>query len=295
MEKLSNGVYYATSWVIDNPKAIVVISHGMAEHAERYDDFARFLNNNNYSVYAIHHIGHGDAIKDIKGHFEKGDFDKCVDNLRSLITDIRKEIKAPLYLLGHSMGSFMAQSFIQKYPYDIDGVILSGSAKTGALHKMGSFVAHLLFAFTNQKAQNNFLDKVAFGSYNKRFEPQRTKFDWLSRDNAIVDKYIEDDLCGYVCTTGFYKAFFKGMTSLNKNVDEIRKDLPIYIFSGEEDPVGNYGEDVINLCHNYLNHGIYDVEIKLYEGGRHEMLNETNKDEVYNDVLIWLDKHVENK
>lgn len=285
--------YHAVAWNISNPKAIVVISHGMAEHAERYDDFALFLNDNNYCVHAIHHLGHGKAIQGDKGHFEKDGFDNCVENIRKLILDLKEEYKLPIFLFGHSMGSFMSQAFIKKYSLDIDGVILCGSAKVGMLHYSGNLLTQVIFAFANNHKPNNFLNNLSFGSYNKKFKPNRTAFDWLSRDEKEVDKYIEDDLCGFVCTTGFFKSFFKGLSKLNKNIDDINKELPIYIIAGHDDPVGGCGNDVTKLCHNYLLHDIQDVEIKLYDEARHEILNETNKEEVKVDILNWLDKRVD--
>lgn len=293
MINYSKSNYHAVAWDVSNPKAIVVIAHGMAEHAERYDDFAKYLNSQEISVHAIHHLGHGEAIEEIKGHFEKDGFDNCVDNIRNLILDLRKEHKLPIYLFGHSMGSFMSQAFIKKYSSDIEGVILCGSSKVGLLHYSGNILTKVLFCLADNKKQNPFLNNLSFGSYNNNFKPARTDFDWLSRDEKQVDKYVEDDLCGFICTTGFYKSFFSGLSKLNKNIDDINKDLPIYIIAGDKDPVGNNGKDVIKLCHNYLLHEIKDVEIKLYEGARHEILNETNKEEVYNDVKDWLIKHIE--
>ena len=292
MEKYRQGNYFANRWLVKDPKAIVVIAHGMAEHPDRYDRLATFLNEKDFNVFAINHIGHGDAINNDKGHFDKNGFNDCVEHIRELILDIRKEYKLPIYLFGHSMGSFMSQAFIKKYSSDIEGVILSGSCKIGLLHQMGNIVAHLLFVFGDQRKPNQFLNNLSFGSYNNKFKPNRTAFDWLSRDNEEVDKYVNDDLCGYVCTTGFFKSFLKGMSGLNRNIDNIRKDLPILLIAGEDDPVGNFGEGVVELCHTYLRHHIKDVDIKLYEGARHELTNETNRDEVHQDLLTWLDNHV---
>jgi len=279
------------SWEVKNPKAVIVISHGMAEHAERYDYFAKKLNDQEYSVYAINQIGHGDAIVDgLKGHWEKGDFYHCVDNLKVLVDHVKKEFKGPVFLFGHSMGSFISQEYIKRYGNTLNGCILSGSAKTGLLHKMGNLLAGL--STKPLKEPNKFLDSLSFGSYNGKIENPRTKFDWLSRDEKQVDKYVADDLCGYCCTTGFFKNFMKGLANLNKNVKDVPVNLPIYLMAGHDDPVGTYGKDVLALEKMYKDYKIKDVSCKLYDGGRHEMLNEINKDEVIADVVAWFKKHI---
>ena len=277
-------------WKIDNPKKVVVISHGMAEHAKRYDYFATKLNEAGFAVYAIDQIGHGGAIKDNRGHWEPGDFNRCVENLYTLVGKAKEEYPdRPVILFGHSMGSFLSQQFIKVHGDAIEKVILSGSAKTGSLHKMGKFISSF-FSGGDQKKENKFLNNLSFGSYNKDFAPNRTDFDWLSRDNEQVDKYVADPLCGYCCTTGFFREFLKGLAQLNENLEFIPKELPIYIMSGSKDPVGAAGRDVKSLYEMYKDLGIKDVEMKLYEDGRHEMLNETNKDEVIADIVNYLNK-----
>ena len=288
MKKFKLDNISGVNWLLPEKKMIVVISHGMAEHVERYDYFAKKLNEAGIEAWGINQIGHGDAIvDDLKGHWEKDGFSNCVENLGTLIKHIKEENKdIPVVLFGHSMGSFISQEFIKRHSDLIDGVILSGSAKTGLLHKMGALLSGM--SLKDKKAPNQFLNNLSFGSYNKAFKPNRTEFDWLSRDNEQVDKYVADPLCGYVCTTGFFKEFMKGLKNLNKGVENIRKDLPIYIMSGAMDPVGNNGKDVVKLEEMYKNLNIENVSMKLYEDGRHEMLNEINKDEVIKDILAWL-------
>lgn len=292
MDKFKKESISGIQWLIDSPKYVFIISHGMAEHASRYDDFATYLNQHGCSVFAIDHIGHGESIeKEQLGHWPKNGFNICVENLHTLIQhakDIYPE--TPIILFGHSMGSFVSQEYIKKYSESIDGVILSGSTKAGLLHKSGNMLAKVLFACGNTHKQNKFLNKLSFGSFNKAFKPNRTGFDWLSSDNEQVDKYISDPLCGFVCTTGFFKGFFKGLSTLNKSIDAINKNLPIYIMSGSKDPVGAFGKGVIKLYNMYVKNHITTVDIKLYENGRHEMLNETNKLEVYMDIMSWIRK-----
>jgi len=290
MEKFKFKGISGCKWPLESKKAIVVISHGMAEHIERYDYFAKALNKNNIEVWGINQIGHGDAIENnLKGHWEKGGFEQCVENLATLIKEVKVK-KVPMFLFGHSMGSFISQEFIKKHNDLIDGVVLSGSAKTGLLHKVGNLMAKLQGGDLTKP--NNFMNGMSFGSYNNCFKPNRTEFDWLSRDEKQVDKYVEDPLCGYVCTTGFFKAFMHGLAHLNDNVKDIRKDLPIYIMAGANDPVGNNGKDVIALNNMYKDLGIKDVEMILYKDGRHEMLNEINKDEVISNIVNWFNKHI---
>ena len=292
MEQTNYENIYVTNWLVDNPRAIVVISHGMAEHVERYDDFARFLNANDISVYGIHQIGHGRAIKDIKGHFEKGDFFHCADNLMTLIEQVKKDNPGKkIFLFGHSMGSFISQYYISTY-HNIDGVILCGSNGPSFKDKLNNFGAHFLFLFANNKKPGNLLNKMAFGSFNNAFKPNRTESDWLSRDENEVDKYIEDELCGFTCSVGFFKELLTGLSSLKKLQNKIPVDLPIFIISGDKDPVGGNGKGVTLLYNQYKDKAIKDLNMKLYEGGRHELLNETCKEEVKQDVLDWLNKHI---
>lgn len=290
MKEFKHNNISGIEWKIDNPKKVVIISHGMAEHAKRYDYFAKKLNEASIVVYAIDQIGHGNAIKDNKGHWEKGDFDRCADHLYELVQKANKEYpNVPVILFGHSMGSFITQLFIKKYGKSLEKVIISGSAKTGALHKMGKIMANL-FVLGNQKKENRFMNNMSFGSYNKAFKSNRTNFEWLSRDNVQVDKYVADPLCGYCCTTGFFREFMRGLAKLNKGVKNVPLDLPILIMSGAQDPVGANGKSVKKLYEMYRNLGIKDVTMNLYENGRHEMLNEINKDDVIKDIVNWINK-----
>lgn len=282
-------------WRITKPRGIVVISHGMAEHIERYDEFSNFLNTKGFSAYGINHIGHGAAITkpEEKGHFPKGGFMKCVDNLDKLVEMAKKENPGlPVFLLGHSMGSFMAQTYAGKYGNNVKGVILSGTNAPCALFAMGNTVAHIAYCCGDMHKGGKLLDNMSFGSYGKQFAPNRTKFDWLSRDNAHVDAYVNDPLCGYLCTKGFYKEFLSGNAKLGSWLKKVPVELPIYLFSGDKDPVGQNGEGVKTLYEMYKAHGVVDVEMKLYPDGRHESLNEINRAEVMKDVVVWLEKHI---
>ncbi len=283
-----------------NVKGIVQIAHGMAEHAERYDRFAKYLNKNGYIVYANDHRGHGKtagAIDNLGYLADENGFEWLVKDIQTLSSLIKEENPSlPLFLLGHSMGSFVAQRYIMLSGKEIDGVILSGSnGKQGLMLKFGSIIAKREIKKHGRKTQSQKLDKLVFGGFSKTFEPSRTGFDWLSRDEKEVDKYTNDPYCGTVFTAGFFHDFLIGLMEIEdkNNIALVPKDLPIYIFSGAQDPVGKFGNGVINLYNRYKNHGVKDIKYKLYKDGRHEMLNEINRDEVMDDVVAWLDLFVD--
>lgn len=277
-------------WPVKNPKANLVISHGMAEHASRYQYVAEAFNKAGFSVYAIHHIGHGKSVVKTKGHWNKGDFNNCVDNLNKLILLAHNENQdVKTFLLGHSMGSFIAQDYIKKYGKNIDGLLLSGSSAANPKFFFGKLVALFIGFFSKEEKPNTIIDKLSFGNFNNKFKPKRTNFDWLSRDNKQVDQYISDPFCGFVCTTSFFREFYTNLNKLGTKLFTIPYDLPIYIFAGDADPVGSFGKGPQRLYNQYKNKcNVLDLSLKLYQDGRHEMLNEINKEEVMDDIISWL-------
>jgi len=293
---------HVNKWLCDeNIKVmgVVQISHGMAETSSRYERFAKKLTDNGYIVYANDHRGHGKTAKVIEnvGYLaEKDGFKYLVEDVHKLTEIIKKEYpNLPLFLFGHSMGSFVAQRYIMLYGSELDGVILSGSnGKQGVILDIGILLAKNEVRKNGRRAKSEKLNKLSFGSYNNSFKPNRTDFDWLSRDNDEVDKYIKDPFCGSVFTCGFFYDFLLGLKEIQskENIGKVPKDLPILIFSGDKDPVGKNGKGVIKLYRTYKKFNIKEVTYKLYKEGRHEMLNETNKDEVMRDVIQWLNKHV---
>lgn len=286
----------------DSVKGIVQIAHGMAETGARYERFANKLTANGYIVYINDHRGHGKTAKTVEniGYLaETEGFKWLVEDLHKLSEIIQKENpNLPLFLFGHSMGSFVTQKYIMLYGQELKGAILSGSnGKQGIILNLARGVAGFEVRKRGRRAKSEKLNKMSFGSYNKAFKPNRTEFDWLSKDNAEVDKYIDDPFCGSVFTGGFFYDFLTGLKEIeNKsNIRSVSKELPIYIFSGEKDPVGKNGKGVIRLFKTYKEIGIEDVSYKLYKDGRHEMLNETNREEVMKDVIEWLDAHTTQK
>lgn len=288
--------YFYLAWEKENNNKAVVIAHGMAEHPARYEDFALYLNNHGFNVYAIFHEGHGEVHKDTLGNFEKTGFLDCVFNINDLIIKTKEKYNKVI-LLGHSMGSFMSQEYLSRFSNNIDACVLSGSSSPNLLIKSGALIANILYLFPGKTKQSNFMNNLSFGSYNKQFKPNRTTFDWLSRDEQQVDKYVADPYCGYVCTRGFYKSFISSFAKLHKKrkLKAIRKDLPILIVGGSKDPVSGNGEGLRTLLVKYKTHNISDVTLKLYEDARHEILNEINKEEVYNDIREWMDSRLNEK
>lgn len=281
------------------PKAVIQIAHGMAEHILRYNDFANFLTDNGFIVYGNNHRGHGPTA-DIKGFFaENNGFEKVVDDMK-LITKYIEHAhpNVPIFILGHSMGSFLTRRYIQKHQNSVAGVILSGTGgKQGLLGKIGLLIAKWSKSRHGATTPSPMMDKLAFGNFNKKFKPARTSFDFLSRDNKVVDKYIADYYCGFICTNGFFVDLISGIETINQSteIQKIPVNLPIYLIAGDKDPVGNSGKGVQQVFNQYQKAGMTDINITLYEDARHEILNETNKQEVYEDIVSWLNAHLGGK
>ena len=297
-EKLDIHVYKWSPNKDKKIKAIVQISHGMAETAIRYERLAKKLTDNGYIVYINDHRGHGKTAGNIENlgilATVNDGFTYLVKDMYTLTQIIKKENKGlPLYLFGHSMGSFASQKYIMEYKDELDGLILSGSnGNQGIKLKGAEFFINLEIKKYGREYRSEKIEKLLFGGHNKKFKNGNTHIDWLSRDEKEVEKYIKDPYCGSLSTVGFFLDFVKGLQEVEskENLAKVPKDLPIYIISGDMDPVGNYGKGVIKLEERYKSLGVKDVTCKLYKGGRHEMLNETNKDEVIYDIIKWLDK-----
>ncbi|MCK5312252.1 MAG: lysophospholipase [Desulfobacteraceae bacterium] len=280
-------------------KAIVQIAHGMAEHSARYERFAEMLTANNFGVYANDHRGHGQTAGTIEnlGYFaDSNGWDLVVSDMNQLTKTIKNNHPdVPVFLFGHSMGSFLCRDYMFTYPNIVNGVILSATAcDPGLLGYAGIIISKIASTIKGKKSLSPLMDNLSFGSFNKSFKPNRTKFDWLSRDDAEVDKYINDPFCGTIFTAGFFNDLVKGIKKINhpSNIQKIPKDLPAYLFAGSNDPVGDFTKGVKKVYQAYKNAGIKDLNIKFYEDGRHEMLNETNREEVYKDIIDWLEQHL---
>lgn len=280
-------------------RGAVQIAHGLAETAARYERFADVLAKNGYIAYANDHRGHGKTAgnpEKVGCIAEKDGFTLLLDDMHMLTDLIKNENPSlPIFLFAHSMGSFAAQRYIMLYGNELKGVILSGSnGSQKLLHKIGLLVAKSEVKKNGRNAKSFVMNKLSFGNFNKPFKPNRTEFDWLSRDNDEVDKYVADPYCGGVFTAGFFYDFMKFLAIIDneKNIDLVPKNLPIFIFSGDKDPVGNFGKGVLKLYNAYKKYGIKDFTMKLYPDGRHESLNEINQSEVMANVIKWLDENV---
>ncbi len=285
-------------------KAVVLLSHGMVEHARRYERLANFLCDRNIALYAEDHRGHGETgllsenegtgrlcyLADKKGFFRVvDDIHEEALKLKSIYPNLK------LFLLGHSFGSFISQCFIEKYGECIDGVILCGSAGPRLfLTRTAKFIAGVIRLFCGKKRVSKFIDNLAFGSYCKKIPSPKTSYDWLTRDENEVQKYIDDPLCGMICTTQFYYDMFEGLCYIHKKsmMKKISAKLPVYIIAGKEDPVGSYGKTVSNLYEIYKKNGISDVTLKLYDEDRHELFNEKDRITVEFDLYNWIEKRL---
>ena len=292
----------------EQPKAVLHIVHGMAEHALRYRPLAEKLTASGIEVWAADQRGHGKTA-DLKlnrpgrggllGHCANGNSFKFVTkDVHALNSEIQKTANKPVFLLGHSWGSSIVQNYIEEYSSDIKikGCILSGTKGPGDLMiKIGLPFLTLLAAIRGQKKGSKIARAMADGQYNKAFKPNRTQFDWLSRDEKEVDKYEADPLCGFLCSSGFYRDITRILNNIHRNesLAKINLNLPVYVFSGSADPVGNMGASTTSLVNAYRNLGIVDLEFVLYPGARHETLNETNREEVIDNLLSWINKHCE--
>jgi alpha-beta hydrolase superfamily lysophospholipase len=276
-------------------RGVVQIAHGIAEHVERYDKFAAFLAENGFVVAANDHLGHGKSINDESelGFFgENGGWELAVGDMHKLHEQLEAEFPGvPLFLFGHSMGSFLTRTYIIRYRTGLDGVIICGTGQQSQpVVTAGKLLADMEIKRHGVKYKSQKLNNLAFGKYNDGFAPVRTVSDWLSRDEAEVDKYNDDPLCGYIATSGLFRDMMNGLSYIGKmrNIERMKKDLPVLFISGDKDPVGENGHAVMRVYKSFVKSGMSDVTLKLYHDCRHELLNELNREEVYADVLAWL-------
>ena len=270
------------------PRAVIQLLHGMAEHIARYDRLAKALSEEGYLVIGHNHPGHGEKAERLGYFADAKGWDVLLEKAHAISLDIRKQYPGvPFLLLGHSMGSFAAREHALRWGGELNGLILSG---TGFYDKPLCAAGKLLAKLSPRKKPANLVNQVAFAGNNKPFHPARTPFDWLSRDEKEVDKYIADPLCGFVFTGGAFADFFGGLLALTdeKRLAALPKDLPVYLLSGDRDPVGQMGAGVEKVAAQYRNAGVSKVDCRLYAGARHELFNETNREEVIRDLLAWL-------
>ncbi len=284
-------------------KAVLHISHGMAEYANRYQSLASQLNTNGFIVYAHDHRGHGDCIKTAgEGYFsdlnsgDKNGWQLVVNDIACVISDIQKRhADLPLIMLGHSMGSYMLQSYLIEHSTELAGAVFSASNfAPPLLLKLGKLVAGIESIRQGKTGHSPMIKQLTFASYNRRFKPNRTEFDWLSSDKEQVDRYASDPLCGFDCGNQLWKELFTGMLKNQKSFNAISHDLPALIMGGELDPV-SYPKGQQNLTKALRNAGLKDVTMQLYPDGRHEMFNEVNAQQVVERLIQWINEQVQTK
>jgi alpha-beta hydrolase superfamily lysophospholipase len=277
-------------------RGIVHISHGMAEHAGRYGRVAQALTEKGFAVYANDHRGHGQTARTVadRGYFASaGGFNRVVQDLAELIrSEKQAHPRAPLTLFGHSMGSLLAQEVMIRHGSELHAAVLSGSnGRPGFLATAGRLLSRIERLRLGERGRSSLLKGLSFDAWNKQFAPNRTPFDWLSRDSVEVDRYAADPLCGFNVTTTLWIDVLDGVAAISQPArkGKIPRDLPLFLFSGMQDPVGENGQGVRRLAEELTAAGLRSVSVKLYEKARHELLNETNRDEVIRDLLAWLD------
>lgn len=280
------------------PKGLVLIVHGLTEHSARYSHSAKFLSDNGYHVIGYDHRGHGKTDPDHLGIIqEDNEFDLMVKNLNDVYQHVSKSYPdLPIIIFGHSMGSFITQRFMQSYDAKPAALIYSGSnGKPPLLLYAGIFLSSLLKNLFGKHSKSKLLNRLSFGAYNRNFKPNRTDYDWLSRDTNMVDLYIDDPLCGFICSNSFYYHLFKGIKKIHSHprFADHSPDIPILLLSGDQDPVSNMGKGIKNLEKILVKNGVRDVTIHFYEGGRHEMWNEINRHEVFDNFIHWLNLKLE--
>ncbi len=287
---------YVHCWRAEQPKAAILLSHGMTEHSLRYDRLGQYLQERGISLYCHDQRGHGKTADGHLGHLHKNiDWNLMVNDLCTIKKKlINEEVTCPVYLMGHSMGSFLVRRTVQLRPNMFAGLILSGTGDgQGAVGKAAVKIADAACMLAGEEKYSKKIQSMMFGSYNKEIKNAKTEYDWLTRDADEVQRYLDDPYCGYTCTNGFYHELLMGVQLANDKAKaaSMNKAMPIYMFSGDQDPVGSYGKGVRNVEAMFAEIGMQDVTVKLYPGGRHEMLNETNREDVMADLVGWVNQH----
>ena len=292
----SNGIgqLHCCRWMPEGePKAVLQIVHGIAEYIERYDDFAGFLNGLGYVVVAEDHMGHGQTVgaEGTQGYFEGGWFTAVSDSYALLRKTKAEYPQIPYVLFGHSMGSFLTRTYLIRYPGTVKAAVIMGTGWQPRAILPGAIgICQLACKKVGEKNTSATLQNMVFGGYNKRVEHPRTEFDWLTRDAKVVDAYIAHPSCGFTATKGLLRDLLTGIRFIEQkqNLAKMNKDLPVLFIAGGDDPVGNYGKGVTRAAEEFRKAGMKHVACRLFPLGRHEILNEINRREVYDFTAKWL-------
>lgn len=295
-DSLGEGKIRYCKWLPEGQvKAVVQILHGIAEHVERYDDFANYLTGLGIAVVADDHMGHGKSMV-TQGYFAGGWFTAVADSYHLLEITKAEFPEVPYVLFGHSMGSFMARTILAKYPESgIAAAIICGTGwMPTAVLKAGKAMGSAVCKLKGERNPSNLLHGIMFGSYNQKVEHPRTPCDWLSRDEKVVDAYVADPLCGFTESAGLARDMLTGILYIQQpeSLAQMNKELPVLFIAGGDDPVGGYGAGVRQAAAAFRNAGMQHVSERIYPLCRHEILNEINKQEVYEDIAHWLGQMV---
>lgn len=292
---------HAFEWIPQGEvKAVLQICHGMVEYIDRYHEFADFLCSQGFYVVGHDHLGHGKSIASEKnlGFFhEKNGNEFVISDIHKLHEmTLEKYPDVPYFIMGHSMGSFLVRQYLGTYENNFAGAIIMGTgSQPSALLMAGKLMCRSIALFRGWKYKSKLIDGMAAGGYAKHFKEEANTSSWIAKNPEVVEKYGNDPLCGYMFTVNGYYHMFSGMKKMNalEKKGSIRKDLPVFFVAGKEDPVGDFGVSVEKVYRKYQDSGIADVSMKLYEGDRHEILNECDKAKVYEDLLVWMNERME--
>jgi alpha-beta hydrolase superfamily lysophospholipase len=280
------------------PRAVIQISHGMIDHIGRYTPLVEYLLGRGFAVAGNDHLGHGKTAASEKdfGYFAKKDgYKLVVDDLKRMNDLLHERFKdIPVFLLGHSMGSFMARLYAEKYPDSIDGIIIHGTGGKNPLLPFGLALIRLTRLLRGDRHRPKLVTVIAFGPYNKRFDKSEGMTAWLTRDGSRVKDRETDPYTGFIFTAAGYADLFHalGRSNSKAHFKAYPKELPTLVISGDADPVGNYGKGVLSVNKSLGKAGVSDLSLKLYNGARHELFNETNREEVFGDITEWIEKRI---
>lgn len=292
---------YGRTWAPEHgaPRAVLQLVHGIAEHIGRYDRFARFMSDHGYLVCAEDHLGHGNTpenAKDLGYTADKDGWVKMTDNVRALHERIAPQYPGiPYFILGHSMGSFLTRSYLIRYPGTVDACALLGTGQQPeSVLKAGLAACRLEQIRLGKRGRSKLLQSLCFGAYNSQFKPNRTESDWVCSVDEVVDAYIADPFCQVMPTVTLMRDMLTGIrfNQQAENLAKMDKTTPVFFLSGDQDPVGSNGKGVRAAYQSFLDAGCGHVRLKLYPGGRHEMLNEHNWQDVYDELLSWFDQQI---
>lgn len=291
---------HGVEWIPEGEvKAVLQICHGMAEHIIRYEEFAEYMNEKGIYVVGHDHLGHGQSVqgKEYYGYFhEKRGNQYVIGDIHKLREiEQRKYPDVPYFMLGHSMGSFLLRQYLTMYGQGLAGAVIMGTGCHGMPTLVfGQLLCKTVALFKGWKYRSSFINNLSFGGYNKRFRNDTTGANWLSANVENCKRYAEDPMCDFVFTVNGYYQMFEGMKVLAKkeSIGAIPKNLPVFFVAGSDDPVGNFGKAVYKVYGKYQAAGIQDVQLKLYRGDRHEILNESDRQKVYTDIYTWISNRI---